>query len=70
MVQRYNTSVAGGTELMQYYIGGNLSDEEGAIQTSANTTGGFRGNFTFRPRPEPGNGAQLLVSARQSAVGP
>ena len=50
-VQRYNTSVAGGTELMQYYMGGNLSDEEGAIPTSRNTTGGFRGNFTFRPLP-------------------
>lgn len=51
IVQRYNTSVAGGTEAMQYYMGGNLSDEEGAIPTSRNTTGGFRGNFSFRPRP-------------------
>ncbi|MGH7710866.1 MAG: TonB-dependent receptor domain-containing protein, partial [Gemmatimonadaceae bacterium] len=46
---RYNTSVAGGSDLMQYYMGANLSDEEGAIPTSRNTTGGFRGNFTFRP---------------------
>ncbi|MEW5914775.1 MAG: SusC/RagA family TonB-linked outer membrane protein [Gemmatimonadota bacterium] len=51
IVQRYNVSVAGGSEQMQYYMGGNLSDEEGAIPTSRNTTGGFRGNFTFRPRP-------------------
>jgi TonB-linked SusC/RagA family outer membrane protein len=51
IVQRYNTSVAGGTEAMQYYIGGNLSDEEGAIETGRSTTGGFRGNFSFRPRP-------------------
>jgi TonB-linked SusC/RagA family outer membrane protein len=51
MVQRYNTSVAGGTEAMQYYMGGNLSDEEGAIPTGRATTGGFRGNFSFRPRP-------------------
>lgn len=50
-VQRYSTSVAGGTEGMQYYMGGNLSDEEGAIPTGRNTTGGFRGNFSFRPRP-------------------
>ncbi len=49
-VQRYNTSVAGGSEAMQYYMGANLSDDEGAIPTSRNTTGGFRGNFTFRPR--------------------
>lgn len=51
IVQRYNTSVAGGTESMQYYIGGNFSDEEGAIQTGRSITGGFRGNFSFRPRP-------------------
>jgi TonB-dependent starch-binding outer membrane protein SusC len=50
IVQRYNTSVAGGTDLMQYYMAANLSDEEGAIPTSRNTTGGFRGNFSFRPR--------------------
>jgi TonB-dependent starch-binding outer membrane protein SusC len=49
MVQRYNGSVAGGTDLMQYYMAANLSDEEGAIPTSRNTTGGFRGNFSFRP---------------------
>ncbi|HJU75232.1 MAG TPA: SusC/RagA family TonB-linked outer membrane protein [Gemmatimonadaceae bacterium] len=51
IIQRYNTSVAGGTEAMQYYFGGNLSDEEGAIETGRNITGGFRGNFSFRPRP-------------------
>ncbi len=50
-VQRYNTSVAGGSETMQYYMAGNLSDEEGAVPTSRNTTGGFRGNFSFRPLP-------------------
>lgn len=50
-VQRYNASVAGGSDIMQYYMGANLSDEEGAIPTSRNTTGGFRGNFSFRPRP-------------------
>ena len=49
-VQRYNTSVAGGSDIMQYYMGANLSDEEGAIPTSRNTTGGFRGNFSFRPK--------------------
>lgn len=48
-VQRYNTSVAGGSETMQYYMAGNFSAEEGAILTSKATTGGFRGNFTFRP---------------------
>ncbi len=51
VIQRYNTSVAGGSDVMQYYMAGNLSDEEGAIPTSRNTTGGFRGNFSFKPRP-------------------
>jgi TonB-linked SusC/RagA family outer membrane protein len=51
-IQRYNGSVAGGTDVTQYYLAGNLSDEEGAIATSENRTGGFRGNFTFRPKQE------------------
>lgn len=51
-VQRYNTSVSGGTEAVQYYMGANWSSEEGAIQTSQNRTGGFRGNFSFRPRSD------------------
>ena len=51
-IQRYNGSVAGGTDVTQYYLAGNLNDEEGAIATSENRTGGFRGNFTFRPKQE------------------
>jgi TonB-dependent SusC/RagA subfamily outer membrane receptor len=51
-IQRYSASVAGGSDVTQYYLAGNLSDEEGAIATSDNRTGGFRGNFTFRPRQE------------------
>lgn len=48
-VQRYSASVAGGADLMQYFMAGNFSDEEGAIDPSDYKTGGFRGNFSFRP---------------------
>jgi len=49
MVQKAALSVGGGTEVAQYFLAGNLSNEEGALPTNEYTTGGFRGNFAFRP---------------------
>ncbi|MGQ0647807.1 MAG: SusC/RagA family TonB-linked outer membrane protein [Gemmatimonadaceae bacterium] len=49
ILQRYSGSVSGGTDLTQYFLSTNYSDEEGALETSRNRTGGFRGNFSFRP---------------------
>ena len=48
-IQRYSASVGGGSELMQYFMTANYSDEEGAVDPGAFKTGGFRGNFSFRP---------------------
>jgi len=48
-VQKASASVSGGSDIVQYYLAGNLSDEEGALESNAYTTGGFRGNFSFRP---------------------
>jgi TonB-dependent starch-binding outer membrane protein SusC len=48
-IQRYSVSVGGGSELMQYFMTGNYSDEQGAIDPGEFKTGGFRGNFSFRP---------------------
>jgi len=48
-VQKASLSVGGGTETAQYFLAGNLSNEEGALESNAYTTGGFRGNFSFRP---------------------
>src|SRR6185436_2172481 len=48
-IQKYALSVAGGSEVMQYFLAGNYNDEEGAIPTGENKNGGFRGNFTFSP---------------------
>ena len=48
-VQKGALSVGGGGDLMQYFMAGNISNEEGALETNAYTTGGFRGNFSFRP---------------------
>ena len=48
-IQRYSSSVAGGGDVMQYFMTGNFSDEHGAIETSDYKTGGFRGNFSFKP---------------------
>ena len=50
-IQRYSASVSGGTELTRYFLSTNVDDEEGALETSRNRTGGFRGNFSFRPFP-------------------
>jgi TonB-linked SusC/RagA family outer membrane protein len=51
-IQRYNASLAGGSDITQYFFAGNLSNEEGAIETSDSRTGGFRANFNFRPKQE------------------
>ena len=48
-IQRYAASVGGGGDLMQYFMSGNYSDEEGAVEPSQYKTGGFRGNFSFNP---------------------
>ena len=48
-VQKGALSVAGGSDVAQYFLAGNLSNEEGAIESNEYTTGGFRGNFSFRP---------------------
>jgi TonB-dependent starch-binding outer membrane protein SusC len=47
--QKAALSVGGGGDLMQYFMAGNISNEEGALETNEYTTGGFRGNFSFRP---------------------
>ncbi len=48
-VQKASASVSGGGETAQYLLSGNLSDEQGALESNEYTTGGFRGNFSFRP---------------------
>ena len=48
-VARSSLSVGGGGDIMQYFMSGNLSSEEGAIDPGVYKTGGFRGNFSFRP---------------------
>jgi TonB-linked SusC/RagA family outer membrane protein len=47
--QKYSTSVGGGGEVMQYFLTGNYSNEEGAVDPGGYKTGGFRGNFSFKP---------------------
>jgi TonB-dependent starch-binding outer membrane protein SusC len=49
MIQRYATSVRGGSSTMSYFLSGNFQEEEGAIPASENKDGGFRGNFSFFP---------------------
>jgi TonB-linked SusC/RagA family outer membrane protein len=48
-IQRYSASVGGGGDLMQYFMAANYSNEEGAVDPGGFKTGGFRGNFQFRP---------------------
>jgi TonB-linked SusC/RagA family outer membrane protein len=48
-IQRYSLSVGGGSDLMQYFMATNYSGEQGAIDPGEFKTGGFRGNFSFKP---------------------
>jgi TonB-linked SusC/RagA family outer membrane protein len=47
--QKFSTSVGGGGDVMQYFLTGNYSNEEGAVDPGGYKTGGFRGNFSFKP---------------------
>jgi TonB-dependent starch-binding outer membrane protein SusC len=50
LVQRYSLAVSGGLESVQYYLSGNVSDEQGVIYNAGgSTSGGFTGNFGFEP---------------------
>jgi TonB-dependent starch-binding outer membrane protein SusC len=49
--QRYEGSVRGGTETMQYYIAANRGDEEGIVRTQGSENWGATGNFGFEPIP-------------------
>lgn len=51
-IQRYSTSVRGGSDNLRYFLSGNFQEEEGAIQAGENKDGGFRGNFSFFPSPK------------------
>jgi TonB-dependent SusC/RagA subfamily outer membrane receptor len=45
-VQRYDASVRGGNEGMQYYISASADDEEGIVDTQGSKNWGATGNFT------------------------
>ncbi len=42
-------SVRGGTDLITYFLSGNVSSADGYLQTANSKDGGFRGNFSFSP---------------------
>jgi TonB-linked SusC/RagA family outer membrane protein len=50
-IQRYNASVRGGGSELTYYLSGAFNDEQGVVAPGGAKDGGFRGNFSFRPRP-------------------
>jgi TonB-linked SusC/RagA family outer membrane protein len=50
-IQRYNASVRGGGAELTYYLSGSFNDEQGVVAPGGSKDGGFRGNFSFRPRP-------------------
>jgi TonB-linked SusC/RagA family outer membrane protein len=51
-VQRYALSVSGGSDIVNYYLSGNYSDEQGVIHDAGGSGGGgFLANFAFRPSP-------------------
>jgi len=47
-VQRYNGSVRGGSDRLQYFISGDYSDEEGIVPTQGSKNWGATGNFTVQ----------------------
>ena len=48
-VSRFDLSVRGGADALNYYLSANYHDESGVIRTGGNKNGGFRGNFAFNP---------------------
>lgn len=46
-LQRYDASVRGGTENMQYYLSANAADEAGIVDTQGSRNWGGTGNFTM-----------------------
>lgn len=50
LIQKYNLSVSGGTDLANYFLSANFNDEEGTIAGGGGTAhGGIRANFGVRP---------------------
>ncbi|MEJ2207262.1 MAG: TonB-dependent receptor, partial [Gemmatimonadota bacterium] len=47
-VMRYNGSVRGGTERVQYFVSGDYSDQGGIVPTQGSESWGGRGTFTIR----------------------
>ena len=51
-IQRYDLSVRGGSESLQYFISGSFSDEEGIVPTQWSKDGAVTGNFNMQFSPE------------------
>ena len=47
--QKYSLNVSGGSQTLQYYVSGDLSDEEGVMPLDNEKHSNVRGNFTFTP---------------------
>ncbi len=47
--QKYNLSVSGGGEGLQYFVSGSYADDEGVLPNDVQKTATVRGNFTFTP---------------------
>jgi TonB-dependent SusC/RagA subfamily outer membrane receptor len=47
--QKYALGVAGGAQTLQYYLSGQLDDNEGVMPQDVEKKKGVRGNFTFTP---------------------
>ena len=47
-VQRYNGSVRGGGERLQYFVSGDFADEQGIVPTQGTENWGATGNFTVQ----------------------
>jgi TonB-dependent SusC/RagA subfamily outer membrane receptor len=46
---KYNLSVSGGGEALQYFVSGSYGDDEGVLPNDRQKTATIRGNFTFSP---------------------
>lgn len=49
--QKYALSVSGGGEALQYFVSGQLDNNEGVLPLDTEEKRGVRGNFTFTPLP-------------------
>ena len=69
-VKNHQLSLSGGTERIQYYLGGNYFDEEGVIINTDFKRFGFRSNVNAQPNDKLRIGANVSINRTTGQIAP